>query len=337
MNEINDGTFNQMLMRLTERQQATVLNVLENLEKNNSLMWKQGWSFGNNPDCYGSPMNPITKVTYSGINSICLTTQGYSDPRWLTLQQIEKAGYIFRDGLSDEVLKRGVKIEFSLFYDRQTKKPFDQGASNIATMSPKDRSAYIRENVVRPFRSYTVYNASLLENITPFIVTNANKIKRDEALEAILSASEAPIYYDGYKGAYYSLNSDTIHLPPRGTFKSASDFYGVALHEIGHSTGHGSRLKRNLGYPQNSEPYALEELRAEFASIVIGAKYGLSLTDEHIKNHAAYIANWRECIIKDPLSLINALKDACKIAQYVEGFVKAKSKPQEKQKQIIAI
>lgn len=33
-----------------------------------------------------------------------------------------------------------------------------------------------------------------------------------------------------------------MHLPKRADFKSMQEFYSTALHEIGHSTGHESRL-----------------------------------------------------------------------------------------------
>lgn len=321
MNEYDESNFTNMLMKLTERQQETVLKVLENLEQKNSLVWHQGWSLQNISECYGLPMNAISKTTYSGINSVWLAFQGYQDPRWLTQQQMEKAGYVFRDDLDEDPIKKGVKIEFSIFIDKKTNKRYDSNAPHVLRLPPAERAQYVKENVIHPFKSYTVFNAALLSNIKPFTVSKAIKIQRDETLEQLLSASQAPISYDGFIRAYYSPTDDSIHLPPRSSFKSSADFYGVALHEIGHSTGHSSRLNRNFGQDKYSEEYAIEELRAEFASIVIGAKYGLTLTEKHVTNHAAYIASWRDRIRKEPICLITALKDACKIAQYVDRYV----------------
>ncbi|UKI14086.1 MAG: hypothetical protein L6V85_08240 [Clostridiales bacterium] len=71
----------------------------------------------------------------------------------------------------------------------------------------------------------------------------------------------------GGSQAFYKSSTDEVHLPSRGDFKSMQEFYSTALHEIGHSTGHESRLNRDLSGGFGSETYALEELRAEIASI----------------------------------------------------------------------
>ena len=44
--------------------------------------------------------------------------------------------------------------------------------------------------------------------------------------------------------AYYNAEYDQITLPPREQFKSAELYYASAYHEVGHSTGHQSRLDR---------------------------------------------------------------------------------------------
>ena len=46
--------------------------------------------------------------------------------------------------------------------------------------------------------------------------------------------------------AYYSPARDEIHLPARDYFYSAGEFLGTAIHEMGHSTGHPSRLARDI-------------------------------------------------------------------------------------------
>jgi hypothetical protein len=51
---------------------------------------------------------------------------------------------------------------------------------------------------------------------------------------------------NGAGEAYYRLGDDFISLPRFEAFKSAAHFYGVAFHELGHWTGHNSRLDRDL-------------------------------------------------------------------------------------------
>ena len=57
-------------------------------------------------------------------------------------------------------------------------------------------------------------------------------------------------------------------LAVRMGFKTADAYYATALHELGHWTGHPSRLDRDLAHPFGSEGYAKEELRAEIASLM---------------------------------------------------------------------
>lgn len=43
------------------------------------------------------PINPVSGVTYSGINRLILMASGEKDPRWMTKNQAENQGYILKD------------------------------------------------------------------------------------------------------------------------------------------------------------------------------------------------------------------------------------------------
>ena len=49
--------------------------------------------------------------------------------------------------------------------------------------------------------------------------------------------------------AFYRPMNDSIHLPHRNTFHSASGYYATALHELGHWTGFPTRLHRDQKGP----------------------------------------------------------------------------------------
>ena len=66
-----------------------------------------------------------------------------------------------------------------------------------------------------------------------------------QAGEHILNNSGARIHHDQHDRAFYSPKSDSIHLPPKEAFKDAPGYYGTALHELAHWTGHQSRLNRS--------------------------------------------------------------------------------------------
>jgi antirestriction protein ArdC len=66
---------------------------------------------------------------------------------------------------------------------------------------------------------------------------------------------------------WYSIRVPFSHLPSKNQFEDAGKYYATALHELGHATGHSSRLNRDLSGGFGSESYAKEELRAEISSL----------------------------------------------------------------------
>src|SRR5262249_60320629 len=110
--------------------------------------------------------------------------------------------------------------------------------------------------------------------------------------DQILKNSGAEISHDQSDRAFYHRATDSIHLPPQRAFGSASDYYGTALHELTHWSGHPERLNRqtlNDSYRFGDPAYAKEELRAELASVFLAAERGIPHNPEQ---HAAYIASW---------------------------------------------
>ena len=90
-----------------------------------------------------------------------------------------------------------------------------------------------------------------------------------------MQASGAQIRHHAGDGAYYAPAIDAIHMPNRERFHDAAGYYATALHELGHWTGHETRLARDLSNPFGSEGYAREELRAEIASMILGDELGI--------------------------------------------------------------
>ena len=133
-----------------------------------------------------------------------------------------------------------------------------------------------------------------------------------------MDKNEAKIIYGGSR-AFYRTDTDEVHLPERADFKSMQEFYSTALHEIGHSTGHESRLNRDLSGRFGSEDYAMEELRAEIASIFMEQDLEIEPSEGRLQNNAAYIQSWKEEIKENPNALFTAITDADKIAKYVSG------------------
>ena len=119
-------------------------------------------------------------------------------------------------------------------------------------------------------------------------------------------------------GQYRS--TDSIHLPLKEQFPSAGDYYSTLLHEVGHWTGHATRLNRDLSDPFGSIAYAREELRAEIASMIIGSELGIGYDPGQ---HAAYAASWIQILENQPLEIFGGRLTAKKYTHSRRGRLRA--------------
>ena len=302
--------------KLTPQRKALVDMVLKNLE-NGKGFWEQGWAD------MGVPVSAATGKRYRGINNLFLSLiameRGYTDNRWATFNQINDRGWSFKK--DEEGRSRGkdagVTIEFYELYDKETKKAFDR--STLDGMTEDERDEYMQENV-RPMRKYfRVFNGDIIEGIPERekrTIDPSEKVERAEKLLEHWNDYEARIVYGG-DSAFYRRNTDEIHSPKREAFKNLHEFYGTNFHEIGHSTGHESRLNRDLSGAFGSEKYALEELRAELSAMFLEQDLGIAVSEKHIENNSRYIKEWHDEIKENPDALFTAIADADKITRYI--------------------
>src|ERR1019366_4540918 len=71
-------------------------------------------------------------------------------------------------------------------------------------------------------------------------------------------ATGAAIGQGGNEAAFIP-SLDRIVMPPFGASESGAKYYGVLLHELGHWSGHTTRLNRNLTGRFGTHAYAAEE------------------------------------------------------------------------------
>lgn len=306
---------NPIYEKLTPQRKQLVDKVLENLEKGN-LFWTKGW-------VSGAPESAITGKKYRGINNLLLSiismSENYDDNRWATFNQMEEKGWTFKkdeDGKS-VAKNKGVTIEYYEMRDKETKKRFDR--SILDGMTAEEQREYMDKNVYWLRKYYRVFNCALMDGVPQKEKPQINDNDKNDRVESILDywdKNEAKIVYGGSQ-AFYKSSTDEVHLPSRGDFKSMQEFYSTALHEIGHSTGHESRLNRDLSGGFGSETYALEELRAEIASIFMEQDLEIEPSEGRLQNNAAYIQSWKDEITDNPNALFTAIADADKIAKYV--------------------
>lgn len=301
--EINPASISEL--NLSALRQDLVKNLVAAMESGN-IDWIRSWATT-------LPKNGTTGREYAGINNLLLSFEkykrGYSDSRWCTFKQIQDHKWKLKKG------SKAAQIEVVKFIDKTTKKEFNE--QSVEGMTEEERKEYWSKNVYPIMRNYSVFNADCIEGIPPEKLNVLNETERNERCEKILANSPAKVYYDGGNDAYYSLTSDTIHLPERERFYSMDDFYYTALHEEGHSTGHPTRLNRNMSGMAGSENYAREELCAEIGSLFMGQSLGLKVSDAQLKSSAAYLKGWATKIKNDPKYLFTAITEANKIAKFV--------------------
>jgi antirestriction protein ArdC len=259
--------------------------------------WVKPW--GATPGA-NTPSNAATNRPYSGCNVVLLwmaQAAGYRTPRYLTFKQALELGGNVRKG------EHGVTV----FFVKQlqvTDKDGDDGDTRIVPM----------------MRAYTVFNVEQCNGLPDRVLTmgevkRRNPDERDATIDEFLAASGADIR-EGFGEAYYRPGSDFISLPRFEAFKSAAHFYGVAFHEIGHWTGHKSRLDRDLRSRFGERAYAAEELVAELCAAFLSAEWAI---DGDLR-HAGYIGSWIGLLKADSRAFFTACSKAQVAADYLRGL-----------------
>lgn len=289
--------------------QTVAEKLIEQL-KEGTAPWQKPWEPGQ-PGAF-IPTNPTTGKRYRGINAIQLMSQGHADQRWMTYKQAAAVGAQVRKG------EKGTPIQYWKFSEEQTKTDADGKPVLDAQGDPVKQSVKLERP--RVFFA-TVFNAEQIDGLPPIQPPiQARKEQEWNAVdraEQILRASGAVIRHGEQNRAFYRPATDSIHLPDKGQFPIADNYYATALHELGHWTGHESRLDRDLVHPFGSEGYAKEELRAEIASMILGDELDIG---HDPGQHAAYVGSWIKALQDDPLEIFRAAADAEKIQDYVLGL-----------------
>jgi antirestriction protein ArdC len=133
--------------------------------------------------------------------------------------------------------------------------------------------------------------------------------------EALIAATGADFRIGGDR-AFYSPVHDYVQVPRPDAYFETINWHRTALHELGHWSGHASRLARDLSGPFGSTLYAKEELVAEMTSAFVCASLGIVPT----VRHADYIGSWLEVLRDDNRAIIRAAGAASKGAECLLAF-----------------
>ncbi|MFI3166541.1 MAG: zincin-like metallopeptidase domain-containing protein [Bacillota bacterium] len=312
-----DSSGKSVLDSLSKPRRAIVEKVLQELENGNSI-WKQGW-------LNLQPQNAISHKPYNGVNNFILSFDQMlnerEDPRYCTFKQASDRNWKIKKG------SQGIPIEFFRIINVETKKEVTYEDFEEATkgMTFEEAKQWQRDNLQTIMRFSQVYSADDVEGMPPIKaakVTSEMTDAQNQALDKLMDNWCCEIKYGG-PNAYYRPQADYIHIPLKSTFDTDYDFYATAVHEMAHSTGHSTRLGRFNGIAKPSkEEYAKEELRAEISSMFMASSYDLQVSEDHIKNHSAYIKSWHKTIKENPKELFMAIKDATVITNFIDKHAK---------------
>lgn len=287
--------------------QTVAASIIKQLE-DGTAPWVKPWEPS---DQRFIPYNATTGKDYQGGNALWLMvtaeSKGYADARWMTYKQAQ--------AIDAQVMKgeRGTLIQYIKKFD-QVPIENEQGQP---VRDGEGKPLYRTVELDRPrVFSAVVFNAEQISGLPRIDARPTMPAwERHQAAERIMDHSGVPIAYRSGDRAFYSLTNDAITMPERVQFKTPDQFYATALHELGHATGHPSRLNRpDLGTPFGSASYAREELRAEIASLMMADRMGIG---HDPGQHAAYVGGWIKALKEEPREIFRAAADAEKIAGYL--------------------
>ena len=274
---------NKIYQQVTDR----IISELEN----GAAPWIKPWtSHSNNED-----QNIVSKKPYQGINRLILGMSGYSMPYWASFKQWQELG---------ASVKKGEKGTMIVFYS-----PIKKDVINPENGSPE-------VSIYHCLKSYFVFNVNQVEGFeVKQEKTEEKPFNPVPALEDRMLKTGANIKH-GSNSAFYRRDEDSIYLPNKADFKSESDYYATALHELIHWSGSSTRLDRTKGKRFADAAYSFEELVAELGAAFLCQDYRI----EGDLRHADYIGSWLKCLKADNKAIFNAAALAQKAADYINGL-----------------
>jgi antirestriction protein ArdC len=111
-------------------------------------------------------------------------------------------------------------------------------------------------------KRFSVFNVAQCESLPERFETVLTPLPDREPqpqAEALIAATGADFRIGGAQ-AFYVPALDYVQVPPQPAFAQQIDYYRTVCHELGHWTGHASRLGRDQSVGFGTLAYAREEL-----------------------------------------------------------------------------
>lgn len=277
-------------------------SILESLEKG-VRPWMKPWHSEHLDGRISRPLRSNGQK-YSGINILTLwiaaELQGYVSPYWLTFRQAQSLGANVKKG------EHGSPVVYAATFQK----------------IERTESGNEVEQEIPFLKQYTVFNAEQVEGLPDHfyaMTTPPTKtIERIERVDQFFANTQADVRVGGDR-AYYSIDADSIRMPPLEAFRDAESHAATLAHETVHWTRAEHRLNRDFGRQKwGDEGYAMEELVAELGSAFLCAD--LQITPEVREDHAAYIQSWITVLQNNRKAVFTAASYASKAVDYLHSL-----------------
>ncbi len=262
--------------------------------------WVQPWGCVAAKAPLAMPMNAATGWHYSGINVLILWGAviqcGFPGQSWLTFRQALSLGGNVRRG------ERGTTVVYA---DRFT--PEDE--------KRRARDTGEKASTIPFLKRFTVFNTAQCDGLPEDVAIVAPPPPPgliEPQVQALIRATGIDFRIGGDR-AFYVPAHDYVQVPPPQAYFEPINWHRTALHEMGHATGHASRLNRDCSGSFGSKKYAFEELIAEINAAFCCASLGITPT----VRHADYIGSWLTVLREDNRAIVRAASQASKAADWL--------------------
>jgi antirestriction protein ArdC len=251
----------------------------------------------------GDKKNAATSRNYSGINVLILwgsvIEHGFPVQGWVTFRQALSLGGNVRKG------EHGTTVVYADRFVPDDEKKRAQETGDEAQAIPF-------------LKRFTVFNLAQCEGLPVNLAAAAPPPEPgliEPKVEALIKTTGIDFRIGGNR-AFYAPTHDYVQVPPPQAYFEPINWHRTALHEIGHASGHFSRLNRDLTGSFGSKKYAFEELIAEISAAYLCASLSITPT----VRHADYIASWLDVLREDNRAIVRAASAASKAADYILAF-----------------
>jgi antirestriction protein ArdC len=197
--------------------------------------------------------------------------------------------------------------------EKSTLVVYNKRVSKKDEESDKVKSFYL-------MKYYRVFNAAQIDGLEEYVPMVVEEVVPDDPFGVAAGVSADWFEYTGVvlghggDRAFYSPSADLIQMPEKSQFLGMFNYYHTLFHEVVHSTGHASRQNRFDHDVFGSEPYAKEELVAEFGAAMVCVNADVPI--ERAES-ADYIRQWARRCKDDPGLLVTAVNAAQRAADMI--------------------